>query len=808
MVGWTLVPSDAAIKLHGEREPSVNSGGEIVKFALADPQIRRTFVGNHPPPPIAGSRRLARIAVRLIGTASVCLPEGAPVHAPLGSKPLALLAYLLLEPGVHSRERLAALLWGDAPDAQARASLRQALKGLRDALGPVVVLTRTDAAVTDGVDCDVVAFRDAIRSEPAAAARYDVPRFGAGLSVRHAPQFDEWLSTTRTALLRQYHEALATAARDAIRRWQWRDAVELAERWQASDPLSDEATRLGVEANFLAGNRVAALENFAAYRSRLAADGGGEPSKALLQLVRRIEAEAPPASARPITADWQARVPSLEGSLVGREAELDVLVRAWLGLARGTGRIALLEGEAGVGKTRLAAELLRRVVADGGTVLRGRGYDARSGVPFGPVVESLHCGLQAPGLAATDPEWLAETARLLPELRQRFPGLPETTPPPAPAQSWRLFEAVAQVLSALAAEHPVVVFLDDLQWFDADSCNLLHFLIRRLDAAPILWCFTLTLGELQRDAPAARLARVLRTKPHAVTITLPPLDEESLWRLLRELGHLSSPSGGRRLASRLHQATAGNPFYVVELLKTMFAQGWITVDPASGEWHAAPAAEGAAGPLMLAPSAHDAIAARIESLPPELYDLLITIALAGSCRTHLLSNVHGISRLRAATMADELVERRLVVEDQELYRCAHPVIARVVRDGLTSSRRRELHRMIALASEMVAQVDGIPTPPGEIARHAELGGERGLAYRQALAAGRAAMQRCAYEEALAWLDLAATAAGSADEVAAASRLTDEVVSVAGWREVPSPVRRYDLTPRELEPQDLDLRAQP
>jgi DNA-binding SARP family transcriptional activator len=777
-----------------------------VNLALAEPEIRRTFVLDWPSYPQCRNAPLARIAVRLFGSASVRLPEGSPQRPPLGGKAIALLAYLLLEPGAHSREQLAALLWGDFPEAQARASLRQALKSLREHLGPALRVSRTDAAIADGIDCDAVAFQEAIRTDPAAATRYDVPHFCAGLSLRHAPQFDEWLSATRAAFLRRYHDALGLAAREMMRRWQWREAVELAERWQAADPLSDEAARLIVEAEFLSGNRVAALARYREFHDRLAAESGAEPAKAMQQLVRRIEAEAAPAGARPITADWQSRLPSLESSLVGREQEMESLMRGWRALPRGTGRIVLLEGEAGVGKTRLATEFLRRAVADGGTVLRGPGYDARSGVPFAPVVEALRTGLQAPGLAATDPEWLAESARLLPELRQRFPGLPEPTPPPAPAEGWRLFEAVAQVLLALAAERPVVVFLDDLQWCDADSCNLLHFLIRRVEAAPILWCLTLTLGELQRDAPAARLWRVLRAKPHAAMIAVSPLDEESLWRLLRELGHLSSPTGGRRLAGRLHQATAGNPFYVVELLKTLFAQGWIFADPVSGEWHAAAAAEAAADPLSMAPTVHDAIAERIESLPPELYDVLITIALTGACHTHVLSHVHGISRLRAATLADELVERRLVAEDQEAYRCAHPVIARVVRDGLTGSRRRELHRMIALALELVALADGIPTPSGEIARHAELGGERLLAYRCALSAGRAAMQRYAYEEALTWLDLAAAMATSAEESDTASRLTEQVVSVAGWREVPSPVRRHDLGPRELEPQDLDLPA--
>jgi hypothetical protein len=267
---------------------------------------------------------------------------------------------------------------------------------------------------------------------------------------------------------------------------------------------------------------------------------------------------------------------------------------------------------------------------------------------------------------------------------------------------------------------------------------------------------------------------------------------------------VSTPTGGRRFAARLHAVTAGNPFYIIEQLKTLFAEGWLVADPESGEWRAMPAAEDGSGAMAMALTVHDAIAARIEALPPDLRDVLITLAVGGACGTHVLSHVHGISRLRAATLGDELVERHLAVEEDELYRCAHPAIARVVRDGLTASRRREVHRMIALSLDLVANTEGVPAPPGEIARHADLGGERRLAYRSAVEASRAAMQRYAHEEALRWLDLAAAHASPGEEAMLVARLTDEVLGLAGWHEMPASVRRSGAVAQELEPEDLDL----
>ncbi len=746
------------------------------------------------------------IRLTLLGTPALTV-RGEPAVPPLGAKPMALLAYLAVEPGSHARERLASLLWGEHTDAAARTSLRQAVMQLREVLGAALRVSRDAVELAGPLECDVQAFLAATTGQPAAATAFDIPSFLAGLSVRHSPAFEEWASAKRAELLRRYREVLAARARDAMGRWQWRDAAAEAARWLEWE-LADEAARLLVEALYLAGDRSAALGRFAEFRERLQAETGQGPSRALTQLVRKIEADRSARPTRPITDEWYTRAPAFESGLIGRSAELDALQKAWRGAQRGSGRIVLIEGESGVGKSRLADEFLRWVGAESGTVLRAHGYDAEAGVPYGPVVEVLRGALDAPGLAGTDPQWLAEVARLLPELRQRFPGLPQVTPPPAPAEAWRLFEAVAQLILAVSAEQPVVVAIDDLHWCDGDSCNLLHFLTRRLEEAPVLWCATLTLGELQRDAPAARLCRALRVKARASVITLAPLGEEEIWQMIREMGHVTAPTGGRRLAARLHQVTGGNPFYVIELLKTLFAQGWLTADAASGEWRAG-ATAGETTDIAMSLSVHDAIAERIESLPPDLHDILLTIAVAGTgCRASVLSHVHGISRLRGAALADELVERRLVAEQDGVYRCAHPVMARVVRDGLTTSRRRELHRAIAVTLDRLVAEGGPAAPPGEIARHAELGGERGLAYRQALVASDAARQRYAYEEALAWLDLAAATAAAEEESDAVNRLTAEVLGVAGWREVPASVRRPAAGQREIERQDLDLPVHP
>jgi DNA-binding SARP family transcriptional activator len=746
------------------------------------------------------------IALRLFGQPALITPSADAPDQAVGIKSLALLAFLLLEPGPHPRERLAALLWGEHPDDAARASLRQALMQLRAAAGDTLRVSRVAVEIGGSIECDALEFMHAADRDPAAAARYDVPAFLQGFVVRHAPAFDEWATDMRRRLLSRWTALHGAIAREAMTRWDWREAIGHAAVWLDADPTADEPVRLLVEALYLSGDRAGALARYASYRERLISDTGAEPGRALLQLVRRIEADAPRGQTpRSITAERSAPLPPLESALVGRGPEMDALGRAWNAVRRGAGRVVIVEGEAGVGKSRLVEELLRRVVAEDGLALRGRNYDVQTALPYGLVVEALGSALKAPGLAGADPQWLAELARVIPDIRGRFPALPEPMPSASSADAWRLSEAVSQVLLALSSEQPVVVAIDDLHWADADSCNLVHSVVRRVEDAPVLWCATLTLGELTRDAPAARLCRALKARPRAATVTLAPLSEEGVWQMIREMGHIRGTTGGRRFAARVHEVTGGNPFYVIELLRTLFAQGWLETD-ATGEWVAAPPTDGQSE-IVLAPTVHDAIAERIESLPPDLHDLLITIALAGGgCRTHLLSHVHGISRLRAATMADRLVERFLVAERDGAYRCAHPAIARVVRHGLTTSRRREVHRTIALALELLLAADSGGVGPGEIARHAEAGGERGLAYRHSLAACEAAMQRYAHEEALSWLDLAAVCAAPGAEADAVNRLTADVLGRTGPGDVAPPVRRPTPLPGELERADLDLRV--
>ena len=722
----------------------------------------------------------------------------------IGAKSLALLAFLALEPGTHSRDELTALLWGEYPEEKAKASLRQALTHLRETVPGALRVDRTSVSLAAGeVECDVNTFLRLARESPRAGADFPVSRFLEGLHLRRCSAFEDWADGLRASLVKRMTEVLTAVTREALATRQWRDAARYAERWVTIAPLAAAANAARIEALFMAGDRELALDAFGDYRTRLSTETGQRPEPEVLELAERIRASKSSAPRRQATEEWYANAPSFEGSLVGRDREWEALTRAWQKTVGGGGRVALIEGDAGVGKSRLADDLLRWVSAAGGTALRGRAYDVRGGAPFGAIIEALRSGIDAPGLAGTDPQWLAEVARVVPELRTRFPALANASAPTS-TDGWRLFEGIAQLLIALTEEAPVAVLVDDLQWCDADSCALLHSLIRRLDGAPVFWCLTFSAGAVERDTPAARLVRALRTFPQALSIALHPLSEDDVWQLVRGLGRVSTPTGARRLAARIHEVTTGYPFYIVELLKTLFAQGWLTVDPETGEWIVSQQESTDTTGLTLAPSVHDAIAERIQCLPDELSGVLISIAVsARGCRADVLSHVHGISRLRAAADGDALVERHLAIEEDGVYRCAHPAIARVVSDALGTARRREVHRGLALALE-VAAGDTV-RDPGEVARHAEQGGERAMTYRYAMLAAAECESRFAYEEALGWLDVASASSGSAADTDAVNVVTARLLDTAGWREPPR-LERPGVQAGRLAASDFDLRA--
>src|SRR5262249_26482105 len=186
------------------RERTVNVLGAIVKYGRARQAQFPAAGSSRSPLAEAVLPPMSALSLTLCGRVAAAL-DGAPVPAAsLGNKSLALLAFLALEPGAHSRDEIMALLWGEYPEEKARASLRQALAHLRDALGEALYTDRGSVFLVSEPDSDVRRFLAAADASPRDAADADIPRFLTGLQLRHSAGFDDWADEKRRALLRRY----------------------------------------------------------------------------------------------------------------------------------------------------------------------------------------------------------------------------------------------------------------------------------------------------------------------------------------------------------------------------------------------------------------------------------------------------------------------------------------------------------------------------------------------------------------------------------------------------------------------------
>jgi DNA-binding SARP family transcriptional activator len=649
----------------------------------------------------------------------------------LGAKPMALLAYLAIEREAfgrreHTREALTTLLWGEFPELQARASLRQALAQLRRVLGDALVIERNVVGLDAELTLDIAPLlTDApphgdVRAR--AALDLDPARFLAGLRVQRDAGFEEWAEGVRGVLRRRHAALLGHAARDAASRLDWAASAQLAARWRDADPLSAEATQVLMEAHHFAGHDSEALAAFAAHRAVLAAETGEAPAAALRQLAARVARAAGAANGAGGAGSLPTPpmgVPVAGGAivhapLVGRRREWEVLADAWRCARTGSGRVVVLAGEPGAGKSRLAGDFARRAGVDGATVLRTRSREPATptaGIPFATAAALLRSALDAPGFAAADGEWLAEVARLVPELRTILPGVPMPARATL-AEEWRLHEGAVQLFAALAAEHPLLVVLDDVHWCDAASAGVVRTLVERTESMPVLWCIALGTGVAERDAPGVRLASALAAGAGATSVPLAPLGADDVHALLVAIGAAANDGHVQRLAARLHGVTGGMPGLVLESVRALRAARLI--DDGADGWRpvAALAADTRLAAVLEAPAIVAPMRDRVMRLGEDGRSVLLTIALAGdACTPALLSLVHGVSRLRAAAIGDALVERGLAREEQGAYRVTNELVADAVRHWGSGARRAEVERALNAARAGGALEGGVRAGP-------------------------------------------------------------------------------------------------
>ncbi|MFI5292241.1 MAG: AAA family ATPase, partial [Candidatus Limnocylindrales bacterium] len=393
-------------------------------------------------------------------------------------------------------------------------------------------------------------------------------------------------------------------------------------------------------------------------------------------------------------------------TVVGREREADRLEDALLDALRGDGRLVLLAGEAGLGKTRLARQLSERAERLGAVALWGGCSEAEFALPFLPFVEALGNHLSAVGAAAIV-ERLGPAAEdlgpMLPALARRGSGDTDVNDPTA---RLRLFEAVFQLLRAEAAGPGMLLVIEDIHWADASTRELLDFLARRLRATRVVVLATYRRDELHRRHPLAPLVQSWRRAGVVSSVELEPFDGQAVASMVRAI--FASDEVSPEFRDILLERSEGNPFVLEELLKDAIDRGDIFRTAAG--WERRQIEE-----LRLPASVRESILQRIERLPEASREVLqASAALGVAVRPDLLPSVSGC---RPADIEDALVrlvgEQLLDVDEGGTrYRFRHALTREAVYDDIVVPRRQALHSRAADALATIADA-----PTGERARH-------------------------------------------------------------------------------------------
>ena len=437
------------------------------------------------------------------------------------------------------------------------------------------------------------------------------------------------------------------------------------------------------------------------------------------------------------------------GAIVGRDEELHILQRSLDEAAGGDGRLVLIAGDAGVGKTRLVEELITYAHLRGVRVLSTKCYEG--GSPYEPVVRMLREYLRlSPEVEVRQAlgDYAIDLARLVPEVRQRLGGLPEGISLPPEQERARLFESVTRVFSTVSRTAPLLLFVDDINLADPATLQLLRYLAPAAAAERLLLIIAYQSEGVDRAPALAEILRQLRRERHAVALEAKPLTLSQVGQLIQAMSN--HPNLPVRFASRIFEVTEGNPYFIEEVINALFEKGTLYIK--DGEWSTDFDEGGRYAEMAVPATVRTAIQARLQGLRDGCRQVLTHAAVLGrQFRLDALAQVTGKDEEELVDLLDEALAARLLrevrVEGQDRYEFTQSMVREVLYEGISRHRRRRMHLR---TGEALEQLYGIGPLEGaaELADHFLEAGEERRAVPYSIAAGERAQSLFAHEEAI------------------------------------------------------------
>ena len=665
-----------------------------------------------------------------------------------GRRRRALLLRLLV-PANHPvpDDQLIEDLWGGASPTAAASTLASHVSLLRQVIGRDRIARRAGGyvLVVDDEEVDASCFEvEAQAGERALAeGKGDLARrlFVTALERWRGPALMDvrdmsWarVETTRLEELRRSSQESLIDTRLAL--GEHHHLVASLESAVSEDPLRERRWQQLMIALYRSGRQADALQTYQRLRSILGDELGIEPSAELTLLERSIILQDPAldwhgTSTPPrVAPDGRSRLlidlplpgrlgDRLPPHVIGRTGEEATIAAAVARVAADAGReVTLISGEAGMGKTTLAAVTARAARQQGACVLFGHCEEDLSS-PYQLFVEALTdfvTEIPQDQLLQYVEEFASELASLVPALKRRIPGLPPSKAIDSDAERYLLFAAVVELFASIARQQLVVLVFDDLQWADKGSLQLLRHLAAAPQQMRLLVIGTYRNVELPRsDALVETLAGLHRQKGFC-RVELDGLDESEVMTLVESsMGRSLDRADAAGLAAAVFGETDGNPFFVNELLRHLAETGAL-----SESVRGTLVAEGTVSELVLPDSIREVVRARLLRLGPEAGRVLsVAAVIGGDFEVDLLARASGtredalLDILEAASAAD-LVREPDGVPGR--FRFTHALIRRTLYEGLGAHRRARAHGAVATAlEEICGQRPG--TRIGELARH-------------------------------------------------------------------------------------------